>query len=106
MAYNKTPTNTWPGYTSNGTSITIPLAALPGLSSGAADATTGDAREILQKIIDSGYAKIQSLASADKPAKMRVSNSVSVDSATNAETLAYSAVFEGTAGTFALGSET
>jgi len=62
------PVYLWPGYDSDGTSITIPLAQLPGLSVAEADAATGDWREVLQAILVSSldhselYIK-QSLAS-------------------------------------------
>jgi hypothetical protein len=45
----------WPGYSSDGTNITIPIADLPGLSAAEADATTGDWREILQAILRSSW---------------------------------------------------
>ena len=45
----------WPGYSSDGTSLTIPIAELPGLSVVEADAVTGDWREILQTIFRSSW---------------------------------------------------
>ena len=49
------PIYLWDSYSSNGVSITIPLAALPGLLASEADATTGDWREILQAILVSSW---------------------------------------------------
>jgi hypothetical protein len=40
-----------PGYSSDGTNITLPIASLIGLSAAEADAITGDWREILQAIL-------------------------------------------------------
>jgi hypothetical protein len=72
MAYNKAPTATLPGYTSDGTNITIPIASLLGLTAAEANATTGDAREVALAFIRTYKAKQQSLAVADKPATMSV----------------------------------
>lgn len=64
------PTAVFSGYIATGTEITIPLAALPGLTSAEANATTGDAREILRIILEKYAAVIESLSSENKPEKM------------------------------------
>jgi len=45
------PIALWPGYESDGTSITIPIASMIGLTAEEADAVTGDWREILQAVL-------------------------------------------------------
>lgn len=48
---NYVPTNMWPGYTSDGTNITIPIAEIPGLSVAEANAVTGDWRDVFQALL-------------------------------------------------------
>jgi hypothetical protein len=50
-AYRTSPEQVIPGYSSDGTSITLPIASLIGLTAAEADAVTGDWREILQAIL-------------------------------------------------------
>lgn len=67
MAFNKAPTELWSGYSSDGTDITIPIAALPGLTVGQAHTTTGDWRAIMQAIETTVFNHYNELATADKP---------------------------------------
>ena len=50
-AYRISPEQAIPGYTSDGTNITFPIASVVGLTAAEADAVTGDWREILQAIL-------------------------------------------------------
>ena len=50
-AYRLSPEQVLPGYSSDGTSITFPIASVIGLTSAEADAVTGDWREIIQAIL-------------------------------------------------------
>jgi hypothetical protein len=45
------PSSLFIGYSTDGTSITIPISTLSGLTAAEADATTGDWREVLQAIL-------------------------------------------------------
>lgn len=67
MAFSKVPTTLWPSYSSDGTHITIPIAALDGLTSAEAHTTTGDWRSIMLSIISTAYRHYSELATADKP---------------------------------------
>jgi hypothetical protein len=67
MAFVKAPTSLWPSYTSDGTNITIPIAALDGLTSAEAHTTTGDWRSIMLSICSTAYRHYAELATADKP---------------------------------------
>lgn len=75
MAFNIAPTTIFPGYTSDGTEITIPIAALDGLTAAEANATTGDVREVLRSILLTANNAIIALPSADKPSKMSITAS-------------------------------
>jgi hypothetical protein len=67
MAFVKAPTSLWPSYTSDGTNITIPIAALAGLTSAEAHTTTGDWRSIMLAICSTAYRHYSELAIADRP---------------------------------------
>ena len=67
MAFNDAPTTLWPSYTSDGTNITIPIAALDGLTVAEADATTGDWRSIMLAICSTAYRHYSELAAENKP---------------------------------------
>lgn len=72
MPFNPAPSALLPGYTSDGTNITIPLASLPGLTAAEADATTGDSREVIRAFMEQVYSHITALPAADKPARVTV----------------------------------
>lgn len=67
MAFNKAPTTLFPGYTSDGTNLTIPIAALDGLTAAEANTTTGDWRSIVLSLCTTVYRHYYALASADRP---------------------------------------
>ena len=67
MAFVDTPTLLWPDYTSNGTSITIPIAALDGLTAAEAHTDTGDWRSIMLSLIATAHRYYDELITADKP---------------------------------------
>lgn len=67
MAFNKAPTSIWPSYSSDGTNITIPIAALDGLTAAEANASTGDWREIALAFSHTLYRHYYGLAAADRP---------------------------------------
>lgn len=55
-------------------SIVIPLSDLSGnLTVAEANPTTGDGRELMRQVIDTGLNNINNLASASKPTKMAIS---------------------------------
>ena len=67
MAFNDAPTTLWPSYSSDGTYITIPIAALDGLTSAEAHTTTGDWRSIMLAICSTAYRHYSELATENKP---------------------------------------
>lgn len=70
MAFNPAPTSIWSGYTSDGTNISIPIAALQGLTVAEADTVTGDWRAICLSFCATLYQHYYSLAIADRPQAM------------------------------------
>lgn len=64
------PTDLFTGYSTDGTNITIPLTAIPGLTAGEADAATGNGAEILRLICETAYTKIEALSTNDRPTQM------------------------------------
>lgn len=63
------PTQLFPGYTSDGTVITIPLADLTGLTTAEANAATGNAMEVLRTIIDKAQAQLAVLTPETRPTR-------------------------------------
>lgn len=74
MAFNPAPTALFPGYTSDGTNITIPIAALDGLTAAEAHTTTGDWRQIVIAMLSTLYKHYAGLtAGVDRPVAITVS---------------------------------
>jgi len=67
------PTNIFSGYSADATAITIPLAALPGLTTAEAHATTGDGRELLRIILEKYFSAIEGMQAANRPVSMSIS---------------------------------
>ena len=82
MAFVDTPTLLWPSYTSDGTNITIPIAAIDGLTDAEAHTTTGDWRSIMLALIATAHRYYDTLATADKPLAF-VANDPTVQSVTS-----------------------
>jgi hypothetical protein len=64
-----TPAQIFPGYTSDGTVITIPIADLDGLTPAEADAATGNAMELLRMIIEKAQTQLNAMATTARPAR-------------------------------------
>lgn len=80
MAYTSTPGDLFPGMTSDGTELTIPIAALAdyGLTSTLAHQATGDARALARALaarVDDWY---RSLPAADRPLALTAETQLSV----------------------------
>lgn len=94
MAFNDTPTAWLPGYTSNGTTISIPIATFPELTVDEAHATTGDIRRILFAIADKMFKTYNALPESDRPARVEMFKSASIDVNTNVLTNSYTQTYE------------
>ena len=75
MALDKTPTAWIPGYSSNGTTISLPIASFPELTAAEAHTSTGDIRKILFAVIAKLHQDAAALAAADKPQRMAIARS-------------------------------
>lgn len=93
--FNKTPTNVLSGYSSNGTNMTIPIAAVTGLSTAEAHTTTGDSRSILTAILDTFYLNLKALPAEDRPTKLKIRRTTSEKTAGLTRTYVITAVIEG-----------
>jgi hypothetical protein len=62
------PTEIFPGYSTDGTSITIPLADLPGLTAAEADDATGDGRKLAFELTKTIAEKYLAIPTAERPA--------------------------------------
>jgi len=70
MAFTATPTGYFASWAEDGTTITVPIASIPGLTATTADGTTGNIREILYRILDQAFAKWSTLSDANRATKM------------------------------------
>lgn len=62
------PTEIFAGYSADGTSITIPLADLPGLTAAEADAVTGDGRKVAFELVKTIAEMYLAIPTASRPA--------------------------------------
>ena len=87
IATNGRPDDWISGYTSSGTSISVPIATFPVLNATKASTSTGDIRELLlalcEGVADSWYT---AAAAGDSPAQMIISRSTTVSPSTGAST--------------------
>ncbi len=73
MSFSKVPTDWIANWSSDGTDITIPIATLAELTAAEAHTTTGDIRDIVFAFVEHFWDQYNAKASADRPAKMKVS---------------------------------
>ena len=88
------PTALFPGYTSDGTSVTIPLAALGGLSAAEADAATGDGRKVAFELAKNMHEKIQAMAPEVRPTQFITSESTPTGQGPNEVRKSYTLTFD------------
>ncbi len=81
------------GYASNGSNITLPIAGFPELTSGEADATTGDSRKVLYAVLDKVQKAIAALPDADKPVRLNVTRSTTAPNAANQFVVSFNVAF-------------
>lgn len=89
MAFNPLPQTWFAGLTDDGTDITLPIASIPELSAAEIDAATGDIRKMLYAITELAWTKWNALPTADRPAKMTINKSASVNATTGLVTNTY-----------------
>lgn len=93
MAMNLAPGHWLEGYTADSSGITIPLAALPGLSAAEAHASTGDIRKVARALLAALHGAYIGEAEEDRPQRMEISRSTYVDDSADTTTRTYQARF-------------
>ena len=81
MAFDKKPSTWIASWAEDGTNITVPIASFPELTADEADGTTGDIRKVCFAWCKKLIAKWLATATADRPAKMVISQSSSAPDA-------------------------
>lgn len=94
MAFNPLPQTWFESLTDDGVDITVPIATFPETSAAELDAVTGDIRKVLFAICEKCWSRWNALATADKPTKMSMAKSVTVDSATGINTNVFTFTFK------------
>jgi hypothetical protein len=93
VAFDKTPTTWLANWSENGTNISLPSASLPETDATECDGTTGDFRKVMLAFMEAVYQHYNGLATADRPAKMTITRSTSVNDTTGVITRTYAAAF-------------
>lgn len=78
MAFSALPTDVIAGWSEDGTDVTFPIADVAALDVDEADAVSGDSRRVLFALVEQWYNWYVGLATADRPEKMTISKSVSL----------------------------
>ena len=89
MALYLTPAAWIDSWAEDGNDITIPLASLPETDATEADGSTGDFRKVMLAFMEAVYQHYNGLDTADRPVKMVVSRSSSVNDITGVITRTY-----------------
>jgi hypothetical protein len=93
MAFNPQP-NTWiASWSEDGTTISVPIASFPELTAAEADGATGDIRKILYAICEQLYQEWNSTLAGDRPSKMTVGRTSTVNEANDEITKRYTFTF-------------
>jgi hypothetical protein len=85
------------GWTADATNITLPLASMAEITQTEAAATvTGDIRKVMYAILENMWVKWNVMALADRPTKMTLTKSSSIEAATGVITTVYTYTFKNT----------
>lgn len=87
MSFNPAPTELFPGLTSDGTNLTIPIADIPELDSMEADPVTGDVRKFIYALAKQFSSWWYGTLAADRPSRVTVSENISVNVAAGTQTV-------------------
>lgn len=99
MAFNPLPQTWFTGLTSGTTThlttdLVIPIATFPELTAAEINVTTGDVRKFLYAICEKAWSVWNALLTADRPNKMTLTKSSSVDATTGIVTNVYTFTFK------------
>ena len=99
MAFNPLPQTWFPGLTDSETTklvtdLSIPIATFPELTAAEIDSVTGDVRKFLYAICEKAWSRWNALLTADRPTKMTITKSSSVDATSGIVTNVYTFTFK------------
>ena len=83
MAFDPLPPTWIDNMSEDGTDITIPIASFPELTAAEADAATGDIRKVMWAILQKIYDSWLNTDAADRPTKMTISKTATIDTVTD-----------------------
>lgn len=86
MAFSKIPTSWIASWAEDGTNITVPIASFPELTAAEADGASGDIREIAWAFTEKLFQEFNSRATEDRPTKMNITKSSSINATTGVVT--------------------
>lgn len=93
MAFDPQPSTWIPSWSENGTDITVPIASFAEMTAAEADAVTGDIRKVLYAICEHLYQEWNSTLAGDKPTKMTIGRTSTVNEANDEITKRYTLTF-------------
>lgn len=99
MAFNPLPQTWFTGLTDGATTclatdMVIPIGTFPELTAPEIDSVTGDVRKFLYAVCEKAWSVWNALATADRPTKMTLTKSSSVDATTGIVTNVYTYTFK------------
>lgn len=95
MAWDDVPTTfLGAGYTADASNMTLVLANFPEITAAEADEATGDSRKIIYGLCEKFWSAWNGLAVADRPTKMTLTKSSSVDVTTGVVTNVFTFSFK------------
>ena len=94
LTYSELPTAWIASWSEDGTNVTFPIASVPELSAAEADAATGDFRRVWYAICKQIADEYEELPVVERPAKMRVFSSASIDPNTNTVSRSFTMQFD------------
>lgn len=102
-----TPDQLFSGITVTATEVTIPIAALPGVTQAEIAATTGDGAVLMRGLVEGAYAAIQGITAADRPTRFTLTKGTQTitPGVANAIRQPYTAQFDITANSFEVVAE-
>ena len=96
MAFDAKPSTWIANWSEDATNITVPIATFTEMTAAEADATTGDIRKVVFAILEHLWGIWYATAAADRPAKMTMDRSISIDDGSGVVTKQYVFVFKTT----------
>lgn len=93
MAFDPKPSTWIDSWSENGTDITVPIASFAEMTAAEADATTGDIRKVLYAICEHLYQEWNTTLAGDRPSKMTIGRTSTVNEANDEITRRYTLTF-------------